>query len=322
MKTKGTTFLDIWEHNGIAPFNSEFISTEILNYSNKCPLQAIGFYSGTQGNKKISLLEIQQVNQNLGLSNDIQIYFKFIEKLEINSNDFDIEVSKFSPYRLLTIIGILKINEILNKFGCKDIQKRQHDEENILPLKDYEKKYLSNHFNSPKDWIEFEKFSSILFNILGFQIFIEGHKSDKKRVADLYCYSPPIIKDERICLIVDCKNQDDYFINAADERAMKEYIIDKKTISPQEGIKSENIIFLFLANFFSRNTFLKVQEISKTTNTFGALLSMQNLLFLVEKKLRMGFRFYLEYFPKLFKNQEITPAQINYIYSNKDEFIA
>jgi len=319
MKTTDPRFKDIWEKDGIAPFNSTYVKTEILKYSRKLPLRAIGFYSGTQDNKKISLLEVEQINQNLELPNDIQIKFKFIRKLELISKNFDIEISKSSS-KLLLIMDDSRVSNILNKFGIEPGQTVKSRE--IQTIKYYDKKYLNPEFYYPKSWIEFEKVTSEVFNMLGFQVKVEGHKKEKKRLADIYCYSPPIIRDNRILLIIDCKHQDNYFINTADERAMKEYIVDKKSIIEQEGVKPENLLFLYIALGFSKDSYLKVQEISISTNSFGALLNRDNLLFLLEKKLRMGYKFYLEYFPKLFKNQEITIEQIDYVYKIEDEFIS
>ena len=159
------------------------------------------------------------------------------------------------------------------------------------------------------------------FNIIGFKVEFHGHKNTQKRVPDFYCYSPPIIKDDRVCIIVDCKNQNNYFINTADERAMAEYIENKKAIISQEGISANNLYFLFIGKSFSKDTNVKVFEIARKTNTFGALLSIKTLIYLVEKKLRMGYKFYLENFSKLFKNKEILNSEINYIYKIEDEFI-
>ncbi len=316
MKTKGTTFANIWESDGTAPFNSTYVGSEILNYSDKVPIRAIGFYSGEQSNKNISLLKIQHIQQVFESPNDIQLHFKFTNKLQILSSDFDIEVSKLSS-KLLLIINDSKVYNILNKFGVIPAGEKI---ETIQSPKFYKKKYLSPEFYSHKNWIEFEKITSVIFNILGFHVIVKGHKSEKKRLADIYCYSPPIIKNDRICLIIDCKNQQNYFINAADERAMKEYILNKRSIIAQEGVKPENLIFLFIAHSFAKDSYIKVQEISKSTNSFGALLTKDNLLFLSEKRLRMGYKFYLEQFPKLFRNQEITVAQMNYLYNIEDEF--
>jgi len=318
LKTK--TFIDIWESDGIAPFNSSFVGTEILNYSEKTPILAIGYYSGEQANKNISLLMIQKIYQVPGFKNDINLKFKFIKKLEILSDDFETEVSKFSS-KLVINVADDRVNKILKKFGYK-ISPPEEKKEMIQSPVFYKEKYLNPDFYSPGNWVEFEKLTAKLFNILGFQVEVQGHRQLKERVADLYCYSPQIIKENRICIIIDCKNQDNYFINAADERAMKEYILNKKAIIAQEGILPENLLFLFVALSFAKDSYIKVQEIAKSTNSFGALLSRDNLLFLVEKRLRMGYKFYLEFFQKLFKNQEITIALINYVYKIEDEFIS
>lgn len=321
MKTKDNTFPDIWEKDGTAPFSSQFIGTDILNC--KLPLRAVGVYFGSQDTKNISLLSITNTYHNTGQKYDIQIVFRFIKKIEINSHDFDQEISKINK-RLFFILDEEVFSGILKKFGYvykPEISKgvKSTENESVLPDTPDKTRILSDYFHGTGNWSEFEKKAANLFHILGFQVLIEGHQSPKKRVADFYCYSPPSIKDNRICIIVDCKNQDEYFINAADERAMREYIEDKKAIIAQEGISSKNIFFLFIARSFSNEARVKVLEISKQTQSYGALITYKNLIFLTEKKLRTGYRFYLEQFHKFFKNDEILPSNINYTYSTESE---
>jgi hypothetical protein len=322
MKTKGNNFPDIWEKDGIAPFNSRFIDTNLLNL--QLPTKAIGVYSGYQGSKNISLLAITNVQQNSDNYNDIQISFRFLKKIEINSQDFDQEISKICR-RIFFSLEDEILNNILKKFGFVYTSQKQeglkYTVNEVSPsASSYITHYLNNYFHNIDNWIDFEKKSAILFHIIGFQVLFEGHKKPQKRVADFYCYTPPSIKENRICIIVDCKNQDGYFISAADERAMREYIEDKKTIISQEGISSKNIQFLFVARSFAKEAKIKVLEIAQSTQSYGALISYKNLTYLAEKKIRMGYKFYLERFKKLFKNDEILPSNINYIYSMDNEF--
>ncbi len=319
MKTKGTKFKEIWEKNGLAPFNSSFAGNEIFSFSKKCPLLSLGFYSGEQGDKNVSLLRITNIDNNLNLSNDIQIKFEFIKKIDINSNEFDYEISKIFSNKILIIIPENSLTKILSKFGYK-LNLKETNREKIIPPTNYTQNYLNNSLLSFKDWQDFEKKTSKLFNMLDFEVKFEGHKQQKKRRPDFYCYTPPRLENVKYCIVVDCKYQEDYFINAADERAMTEYINGKKTIIAQEGIQVDKLYFLFLALSFSPDTKIKLHEISQETKCFGALLSLNNLQFIVEKKLRMGYKFYLELFPKLFKNLEMSQSMINYQYKIEDEY--
>jgi len=306
LKTK--TFVDIWEKNGIAPFNSSYIGEQILKYSEKCPLEAIGFYSERQKDKKISLLKIYRIEKTYEKLNDIKVHFEFVKKINIRSEDFEKKLSS----HIYGLVSIIDSKIIYNVINGKNKDKKNRKEYNI--------NFLNDFFYSQFNWKEFENICAILLNILGFEVKLKGHTKEKERVADIYCYSPPFVKENRICLIIDCKNIEKYFINASDERAMKEYILDKKMISSQEGIKQENIFFLFINISYSDKSLQKLQEISKETKTFGAVITLQNLIYLVEKKLKMGYKFYLEYFPKLFKNQEITHSQIDFVYKKDEEF--
>lgn len=79
-------YLDIWETNGVAKYNLQWASQNfILEYIDKCPLPAIGYYIGKQNDKKISLLMIKYIDNN---ANEIYIEFEFIEKFNLNSHDF------------------------------------------------------------------------------------------------------------------------------------------------------------------------------------------------------------------------------------------
>jgi len=321
MKTVGNIFPGIWEKDGIAPFKAKFIGTNILNSS--FPVRAIGVYSGSQGYKNISLLSITNAFQDTDRYNDVQIVFRVRKKLNIKSHDFDQEVSKISKGLFFEMNEEI-VSNILKKISVPKDQEQKGvisiEDKSISLATSYKNHILANDFYNTGKWKDFENKSATLFHLLGFHVLFEGHNSPKKRVADFYCYSPPAIKDNRICIVVDCKNQDKYFINAADERAMKEYIEDRKAIIAQEGISSKNIRFLFIARSFSKDTRIKIVEIAQKTQSFGALITYKNLIFLTEKKMRMGYKFYLEQFSNLFKNDEILSAHINYTYGTENEF--
>ena len=304
MKTKGTLFKDIWETNGIAPFNSKYVGKDILNFIPELPLKAIGFYSGTTDSNEISLLEIHQINLIIEPKRDIQIHFKFVKKLSIKSVEFERKIKKFTS-SLLSIHDDDKIEKIL-----RDLKNKNEDTISNKS-KDF---FLSQYFYEPTDWKKYETKIAELFTIFGFNVQLKGHRNEKERVADIYCYSPPNIEYNKFSIIIDCKNKGDYAIIAEDERAMKEYIENEKSNIFDKGIKPKNVFFLFTAHSFSNYSLEKLKEIAKSTNTYGALISNKNLLYLTEIKLRMGYKLYLEHFPKLFDNIEITISRIDEVF--------
>lgn len=177
--------------------------------------------------------------------------------------------------------------------------------------------YLSDYFYTKYNWQEFERITATLFNILGFQTVFKGHRNSGERVADFLCYSPLYIEQkQRICLVVDAKSRDNYFVNTADERAMKEYISEQKAIIKQkQGILQENTFFIFIAKSFDNGIESKISEISRETESCGAVIRHDTLLLMVERRLRLGYRFHLEVFSKLIKNKEITFVDIRNLYS-------
>lgn len=301
MKTK--IIADIWEKDGIAPFQSNFIGNEISKINiEDLPVDAIGFYSKYQKVKNISLLKICKIEHTPDSINDIQIHFKFQKKLNIASKDFDVEMQKYTS----------------SLFSCQDdkfveeiIQKLENNNQNFIRTNEY---FLSDYFYKTSDWKNYEIRMAQLFTILGFDVHIKGHKNDKQRVADIYSYSPPKIESNKFCIIIDCKNKEDYSIIAEDERAMREYIEDEKLNVVKKGIKSKNVFFIFIANSFNNYSNAKLKEIAKTTNNYGALITTENILYLTEKKLRMGCKMHLEYFPNLITNKEINKKLINNIF--------
>lgn len=106
---------DIWEKDGIAGFNSYYTGTSIFSLEKNLPMFAIGFYTGYQDSKCISLLEIQKVERNSSSSNDIELKFKFIKKLKILSSDFENEISGYDKRYLFQIDNEL-VKTILQKF--------------------------------------------------------------------------------------------------------------------------------------------------------------------------------------------------------------
>ena len=106
-----TTWDDIWERSGNAPFSSKFITEDVLECQYKCPLQAIGLYLKSKRN--ISLLEINNINQQKDNKYDIKVDFEFLRKLDIKSDEFEREIKSAG---LITIISDNNVNKLLNKF--------------------------------------------------------------------------------------------------------------------------------------------------------------------------------------------------------------
>jgi hypothetical protein len=116
LKTRGNKFPDIWEKDGIAPFNSYYTGKEIFDAKLALPVMAIGFYSGEQSNKHISLLMLNEINEKHDSANDIEIKFRFLDKINIKSDDFDKEVSQID-HRLLANVDDNTLIDIFSNFG-------------------------------------------------------------------------------------------------------------------------------------------------------------------------------------------------------------
>jgi hypothetical protein len=313
MKTIDRKYPDIWDKDGIAPFNSEYVGSQILSFSNDCPIKSIGFYSGNQKERNISLLEIDKIESSKISGNNIQISFKFCKKFNIKSQVFETEISKFSNKLLFNIKEEIVL-QIIEKY--RSTLNKVKDQ--TISFKEESIRYLSDYFYSPKYWKGFEKVSAALFSILGFQIDFRGHEYEGERFPDFFANTPLAFGHDRICIVVECKNQNNYFINTADERAMKEYIEDKKSIITQEGIRKEDVYFIFVVKSASTRSFPKLHEISKSTDkTNGAIISYKNLLYLTERRLKLGYMFYLEKFYNLFENREILPTKIDFLYKSE-----
>jgi len=258
---------NIWEQDGIAGFNSHFTGRELINYSNLLPLKAIGYYSGIQDNKFISLLEIHEIKINPNSSNDLLLGFKFLKKINILSSIFENEISKYDNRYLYhledelinNIFNNMEINimgEISTNSKCDDLEKLCSDI--LIIINDYRSEDgIKLNKDKIKNWVnQFDQNDKIfilqeLFHILD-ERYITKKQAENfligivKKLCEDFKY-----EDER-SLLKDC-----YFIDHQPEgKSQKELLklFDKLItrefdISISECGKSNQKYFIYLDDF-------------------------------------------------------------------------
>lgn len=265
-----------------------------------------------------SLLKIYRIDYS-STSNikgaDTYFHYKFIRNITNYSNSKLLNSLPINNYGEL--VYILDSNELPNDInqlinGLIPEETRASRQNSILN---------TNLFNLT-DWKSFENKTSILFNLLGFQIDFLGHKNQMKRVPDMYLYAPKSFKNNMFWLTIDCKFIDDYYPTADDIRAVNEYLMKKiETIDYEYGIPPEKGFFLFVGKSISKNIDKGINEIFDFTNLKGGAISYSNLLYLVERKLKMGYKFYLPRIMKLLNNKIVTVKEIDRVFQSKDEYM-
>jgi hypothetical protein len=177
------------------------------------------------------------------------------------------------------------------------------------------------------DWKSYEKAVGACFNIIGFRVNRLGElkEDEMARVPDGYLYTPPTTqRNASFWITYDCKAKYNFPESsdrpADEERKMIEYIQSEEGRAHLEGVEPANKYFLYVAHSFTPHAVEMCNRIWSNTRAIGGLITTKTLIYLVEKKLKCGYKFIIEYIVRLFANKEISPSDIDRVFPVEDEY--
>jgi len=265
--------------------------------------------------------DIQSISEGIILS------YEFVGRLNVTSQKFIEQIRKIERYREgFPLCFVIEDEE----------WKRIEAELNLVSpnfwkeLAEAPLHWLGDYFLKMEtyNWKDYEQAVAVCFNILGFRVRRLGalKKDERARVPDGYLYTPPTTsnKPSTFWITYDCKAKFDFPSGddspAEEERKMIEYIRNEERRAHLMGVDPNNKFFLFIAHSFTPYAIKMCNRIYEATRAPGGLLTTKVLHYLVEKKLRTGYKFIIENISRLFANREITISDIDAVFPKEDEF--
>ena len=288
---------DYWESDKEAPYPRHRY-TDLLEWndlSNSCPLPGIGRYIKDFSQNSFVYLKIMGMKYDPDTE---QPYFNFktITKSKTESRRLE-EKLPYDKRRLFSVIEPEKLIGILQEIGeepPEEWKKLIEKEEEIIHWKDHIGKYFLEMEGMALSNDVFEDRVAVLLNALGFEVKQKGHKIPGEYPDGIASFG------NDYAIVYDCKNTQDFILNAEDERAIRKYLKDEKTIRNEQ-----HIYCAFIAKSFWREGRKDI-----------FYLPITSLLYLLYKKLSLGSKFTLSPLKKildnfiLFKNETINKEWI------------
>jgi len=278
---------DYWEKPKIAPYPTKKYSdlSDWETLSKNCPLAGIGIYIKQTlkgkvhdySNKQFVYLKIKGMDYDRRTKEPL-FDFEPIQKSYTESKKLwnklpDENKKLFSSIDADNLIKILKeIEEEPPKEWLNLIESGKTPSY----WYDYIGKYFLELKNGGLSNDEFEDRIVALLTALGFDVTQKGHK-----LGGEYPDGVAAFEDE-YAIVYDCKNRVNFIPTAEDKRAIRKYLEDEKKVR-----KEKNLFCAFIAKSFG--------EVQKDIFYF----SVDAILYLLYKKLIMGFKFSLSPFKKI-----------------------
>lgn len=278
---------DYWESDKEAPYPGT-IYTDLPEWdslSASCPLPGIGRYIKYR-DKDYSLNPFVYL-KIIGMrydSNTKKPYFDF-KTLTKSKRESSILEGKLpsNNRRLFSVIEPEKLIGILQDIGeelPEEWKKLIEIKEEIIRWKNYIGKYFLEIDERTLGNNEFEDRVAMLLNALGFETEQKGHKIPGEYPDGIASFG------NNYAIVYDCKNTQNFFPSAEDERAIKKYLDDEKKIKSEQ-----NIYCAFIAKSFRGNSRKDI-----------FYLTMNSLRYLLYKKLSLGSKFNLSPLKKTLTN--------------------
>ena len=288
---------DYWESDKEAPYPRHRY-TDLLEWndlSNSCPLPGIGRYIKDFSQNSFVYLKIMGMKYDPDTE---QPYFNFktITKSKTESRRLE-EKLPYDKRRLFSVIEPEKLIGILQEIGeepPEEWKKLIEKEEEIIHWKDHIGKYFLEMEGMALSNDVFEDRVAVLLNALGFEVKQKGHKIPGEYPDGIASFG------NDYAIVYDCKNTQDFILNAEDERAIRKYLKDEKMMRSEQ-----HIYCAFIAKSFKREGRKDI-----------FYLPITSLLYLLSKKLSLGSKFTLSPLKKildnfiLFKNETIDKEWI------------
>jgi len=307
-----------WYIDKVAPYPKLSFPEELEKIEKCLPSPAIGIYWKGRGkdftHQEPAFLKVRNVSRNE--RNEPQIEFKFLTKVSgATSQDF---INLLGRPNLLFTITHNQFEEIQSRFEIvppKEWLDLLKEKKSLESWKDYIGKRFLKIFDPNLTQNQYEDIVAAVFTTLDFDTEQLGYKESYKRVPDGYLYTPPA-EETKYWITYDCKHSN-FYLNAEETRKMKEYINKgKETVNVKKGINPSKGFFLFVAKGFDiKGDFNKnFNEIESDTRTKGVLLNSEVLLYILYKKLKMGYKFRFAEFRGLIQSKEIKIKDVEEVF--------
>ena len=293
---------DYWENDKEAPYPKTSIKP-IRHLKNTLPLAGIGVY--TKGKDRDftaqppCFLIIKNITENE--KGEPQFDFHHVSKMQgITSSMF---LNEIGIRNLFFTVSEEKVLPVLEKFGITPPPEWQKLLEAKTPLPSSWLDWIGKRFKGILQTIsnnEYEDRIAEIFQALGFEVEQQGHKQEGE-------YPDGIAYSKDFAIIYDCKNRNNYFLNANDKRAIIKYVQRAKR-RIEERKKIEKIHFALIAHSYDEVE--NVSDIEKETSSKGFLLTSEAMLYLHYRKLSLGPAFLLADFEELISNQVVKIEDI------------
>lgn len=283
---------DYWELPKEAPYPKMKYTNlpEWDDLSKSCPLPGIGRYI-KQKDKDFSqnafvYLEITGMRYD-STTEEPYFNFKTLTKSKIKSCILEDKLPSDNR-KLFSVIEPEKLFRILQDIDeepPEEWKKLIEIKEEIIHWRDYIGKYFLDIEEMTLSNNEFEDRVAALLNALGFGVVQKGHKIIGEYADGIASFG------NDYAIVYDCKNTQNFFPCAVDERAIKKYLDDEKKIRSER-----NIYCAFIAKSFKEESRKDMFYLPITT-----------LLYLLYKKLSLGSKFTLSPLKKILDN--FTPLR-------------
>lgn len=278
---------DYWESDQEAPYpRAKYTDLpEWDSLSKSCPLPGIGRYI-KQKDKDLSknsfvYLKIMGIRYDPDTKHPY-FDFKALTKSNIESRILENKLP-YDNRKLFSVIETEKLIEILQDIGEEPPEewgKLIEIKEEIINWKNFIGKYFLEIEEKTLSNDEFENRIAVLLNALGFETDQRGHKVLGEYPDGIASFG------NNYAIVYDCKNTQNFYPSAEDERAIRKYLDDEKKIRSER-----NIYCAFIAKSFRGQGKKDI-----------FYLPINSLLYLLYKKLFLGSKFILSPLIKIFDN--------------------
>lgn len=295
-----------WERDKVAPYPQRSIES-VKHMKNRVPIPAIGVYTKGKGkdytHRPPCFLIIKNISENE--KGEPQFDFHFISQMQgTTSAQFLSEIPKRELFYSLAEEEAFSVLEKLGSTPPQEWQKLFEEKPSLLTSW---LDWIGKHFQEIQQTMsnnEYEDKIAEIFTALGFEVEQLGHRQEGE-------YPDGIAYSKNFAIIYDCKNRNNYFLNAEDKRAITRYVQHTKR-RIEERRKIEKVHFALIAH--SYNKVENISDIEKETSSKGLLLTSEAMIYLLYKKLALGPKFLLTDFEELITNKVIDIESIKNVY--------
>lgn len=278
---------DYWRKNKPGNFPKIPISYNVPNWKSImefCPLPSIGYYFGVCSSSLFDYIIIKNIT--VLDDNSPQFEYEFISTSKTTSESLDKKINN-RKHKIYFSIEKEKLLKSLNELHESPPNKwlALTHKKNINPnWLDYIGSYYQDLIEKDLSSEDFEDKLASLLTALGFEVLQRGHKVKGSYPDGVATY------EKDFAIVYDCKNSNNYYPTAEHLRAINQYYADEKRV---QGKDKEMFCCLIAKKFTS------------LLNKECHLIPVESLLYLLQKKFKLGAKFKLDRIRTILVNNKI-----------------